>query len=203
VQRISIVGNSGSGKTTVAMALAAALRAPHLELDSVYHQADWQPLPTELFRARVAEFVATDAWVVDGNYSDVRDLIWARADTVIWLDLPRGAVMRQLVRRTLWRAITRTQLWNGNTEPWWDMFRIDPERSLLRWAWTRHATYQERYLAARRDPANKHLVFVRLASRADVARFVAGLPGLPSAPAQPPDPAAPAQAGSGGGAAGE
>lgn len=43
MQRISVVGNSGSGKTTVARAIAEALGVPHLELDSVFHQPDWQP----------------------------------------------------------------------------------------------------------------------------------------------------------------
>src|SRR5262245_43481632 len=76
MRRISVVGNSGSGKTTMATRLAAALGIPHLELDSVFHQADWQPLPREEFRAAVRDFAAADAWVIDGNYdSAVRDLV--------------------------------------------------------------------------------------------------------------------------------
>jgi len=55
VKRVSVVGNSGSGKTTLAAQLARRLAAPHLELDAVFHQRDWQPLPVEEFRARVAE----------------------------------------------------------------------------------------------------------------------------------------------------
>jgi adenylate kinase family enzyme len=44
MQRISVVGNSGSGKTSVAKAIAAERGLPYLELDSVFHQPDWQPL---------------------------------------------------------------------------------------------------------------------------------------------------------------
>jgi adenylate kinase family enzyme len=69
VQRISVVGNSGSGKTTIARAIAEALGVPHLELDGVFHQPDWQPLDTDEFRRVVSEFTAADSWVVDGNYS--------------------------------------------------------------------------------------------------------------------------------------
>jgi adenylate kinase family enzyme len=94
VRRVSVVGNSGSGKSTVAAALAAALGVPHLELDGVFHQPGWEPLPADSFRAVVAAAVAGDGWVLDGNYSAVRDLVWARADTVVWLDLPRRTVMR-------------------------------------------------------------------------------------------------------------
>ncbi|MGH3276493.1 MAG: topology modulation protein, partial [Streptosporangiaceae bacterium] len=86
MRRISVVGNSGSGKSTMAARLAVALAVPHLELDSVYHQPGWQPLPAGDFQARVTEFAAGEAWVIDGNYDAVQDLIWRRADTVVWLD---------------------------------------------------------------------------------------------------------------------
>jgi adenylate kinase family enzyme len=175
VRRISVVGNSGSGKTTLARALSEALAVPHLELDAVFHQPNWEPLDNDLFRARVAEFIAADGWVVDGNYSKVLDLVWRRADTVVWIDLPRHRVMRQLLGRTLRRLITRAELWNGNTEPWRDLFRPDPERSILMWAWTQHRKYAERYRAAQHDPAHQHLTFVRVPDRAAADRLVAGL----------------------------
>jgi adenylate kinase family enzyme len=186
VRRVSVVGNSGSGKTTVAAALAGAIGAPHLELDAVFHQPNWKPLDTETFRAKVGAIVTADAWVVDGNYDRVRDLIWQRADTVVWLDLPRRTVMRQLILRTLRRMATREELWNGNTEPWRDLFRLDPEQSILRWAWTQHDKYVGRYGAAIHDPANAHLTFIRLTSPAEVARFVAGLTPPPHGAAGQP-----------------
>ena len=179
--RISVVGNSGSGKTTVAAALARALGVPHLELDSVFHQPGWEPLDTDLFRAKVAEFVAGDGWVVDGNYSAVRALIWQRADTVLWMDLPRRSVMRQVITRTLRRMATRQELWNGNTESWRDLFSLDPKRSIVLWAWTEHGKYSDRYREAQHDPANQHLTFVRLPSRAAASRFLADLAGQPAA----------------------
>ena len=162
VQRISVVGNSGSGKSTLARRIAAALDIPHLELDSVFHQPGWQPLDTGEFRQRVTEFTGGQAWIVDGNYSKVQDIIWSRADTVIWLDPPRHRVMRQLIPRTLRRMATRAELWNGNREEWRNLLRLDPGESILLWAWTRHRTYRERYLSARADPANGHLDFIRL-----------------------------------------
>ena len=48
-----MVGNSGAGKSTLARALADALGVPHVELDGIYHQAGWQPLPVEEFRAKL------------------------------------------------------------------------------------------------------------------------------------------------------
>jgi adenylate kinase family enzyme len=172
VRRVSVVGNAGSGKTLLGRALAGRLAVPFVELDSVYHQSDWQPLPIELFRHRVERAVAADGWVVDGNYSAVRDLVWARADTVVWFDLPRWTVMRQVVGRTLRRGLTRVELWNGNREPLTGLFRVDPEKSIIRWAWVKHTVYRDRFAAAARDPDLGHLSFVRIGSRHDARRLL-------------------------------
>jgi adenylate kinase family enzyme len=175
VRRVAVVGNSGSGKSTLAAALAARLGVPHVELDSIYHQPGWEPLPREEFRARVADRIAGDGWVVDGNYSAVRDLVWARADTVVWYDLPRRTVMRQVVVRTVSRAVTRRELWNGNREPLTALFRLDPEHSIIRWAWSRHGKYRRRYSAAAADPAYAGLTFVRIGSQADARALLTRL----------------------------
>jgi adenylate kinase family enzyme len=173
VRRVSVVGTSGSGKSTLAKELAVILGVPYLELDGVYHQSGWVALPPEEFRETVAARVAEDGWVIDGNYSAVRPLVWARADTVIWLDLPKRAVMRQIIWRTLRRVAGREELWNGNREHWRNLFSLDPQQSVIAWAWHKHDEYRERYNAAVKDPANVDLTFIRLTSRSDVARLLA------------------------------
>lgn len=181
-----MVGNSGSGKSTLARKLAAVLAVPHLELDSVYHQPGWEPLPADEFRRVVASRAAADGWVIDGNYSAVRPAVWARADTVVWLDPPRRTVLRQVILRTVRRAVTRQELWNGNREPISNFFSWVPEESVISWAWHNHDRYRVRYAAAAADPANAHLTFVRLGGRRDAARFLAdpaGFPALRAAPA--------------------
>jgi len=160
VRRVSVVGNSGSGKTTFARELANKLGVPYLELDAVFHQPGWSQLAMEEFRDRVARVIAEPGWVIDGNYSAVRDLVWQRADTVVWLDIPRAVVMRRLVRRTVTRLLTRRELWNGNRERWSNLFRRDPDKSVLAWAWAMHRTYRDLYSAAANDPANRHLTFI-------------------------------------------
>jgi adenylate kinase family enzyme len=140
VRRVSVVGTSGAGKSTLSRALAGALGAECLELDSVFHQPGWVPLPRDEFRQRVAAVVAGERWVIDGNYtSQVKDLVWARADTVVWLDLPRRTVMRRIIWRSFRRAAARTELWNGNRERWRNFFSMDKEESVIAWAWQTHA----------------------------------------------------------------
>ncbi len=175
MRRVSVVGNSGVGKSTLAAALAAALDADFLELDSVNHQADWVPLPTEEFRQRVALVAAGERWVIDGNYTKVRDLVWTRADTVIWLDLPRRTVMRRVIWRSVRRVALRTELWNGNREHWHYLFSLNKEESVIAWAWQNHASNRARFEAAMSDPANGHLRFVRLRNPASVRRLLHGI----------------------------
>ena len=87
--RIAVVGSSGSGKSTLAKRLAGDLGLPHIELDAINWQAGWKDLnshdPDEFVR-RVAAAVGQDAWVSDGNYGKVRDLVWNRATHLVWLD---------------------------------------------------------------------------------------------------------------------
>ena len=176
MRRVSIVGTSGSGKSTLGKALARHIGGEFLELDSVFHQPGWVPLPDEDFRRRVSEAVAGERWVIDGNYSSkVRDLIWARADTVVWLDLPRRTVMRRIIWRSLWRAARRTELWNGNRERWRNFFSLDKEESVIAWAWQTHAATRAKLEAATADQGNSHLEFVRLKSSGAVRRFLQDL----------------------------
>ncbi len=178
MRRISVVGTSGSGKSTVARNIARRLEVPYIELDAIHHQANWTPMSAADFRVAVAERTAGDAWVADGNYrTKLGDLVWQRADTVVWLDLPRWLVMYQVVTRTVGRALTRRELWNGNRESWSSMFSADPAQSVIRWAWTTHATNRTRYLAALEDPAHSEITFIRLRSRREVARFLDALEG--------------------------
>lgn len=177
MERVVVVGNSGSGKTTLARTLAGRLRLPHTELDAIFHQPGWTELDVAEFRSRVSALVSQRRWVIDGNYRQVSDLVWGRADTVVWLDLPRGLATRRVAWRTARRLVARRELWNGNREELRNALSWVPERSIIRWSWTQHAAYRARYEAAMRDPACTHLAFHRLRSRAQVAAFLAGCGG--------------------------
>lgn len=172
MRRVSVVGNSGSGKSTLSSGLAAVLQVPHLELDAIFHQPNWTALDADEFGARVADFVAADGWVVDGNYKAVRPIVWAHVDTVAWLDLPRRVVMRQVVGRSLRRVFTRRVLWNGNRESARNLLRWQDENIVV-WAWRNHARYAEEFIDAAIDPAHEHIRFVRIASRAEAREFIA------------------------------
>ena len=177
MQRISVVGSSGAGKSTMARGISERLGIPHLELDSVYHQPDWTPLPDDEFRERVGAYVAADAWVVDGNYTShgVNDIVWSAADTVVWMDLPRSVVISRVSRRAVHRATTKQELWNGNTESWRSLMRWDPEENIVLWSWTRFASTREKYERKVQSPEWRHLTVHRIRSRSEARAFLAAL----------------------------
>ena len=157
VDRVYVIGSSGSGKTTLARALADGSGLDHIELDAIFHQANWTPLPDDEFRAVVAERCAVLRWVTDGNYRAVtRSIIWPVADTVIWLDYPRWLTTRRVLWRSIRRAATRAELWNGNRESWRNLLSADPERNVVLWSFTRHHQRRAEYTAAKEGGTFDH-----------------------------------------------
>jgi adenylate kinase family enzyme len=155
--------------------LARALGTIHVELDSIYHQPGWTPLTDDEFRARVTAITEPETWVVDGNYSIIRDITWSRADTVVWFDLPYLTVLARTIRRTVRRVVTREELWNGNREPLSNLWSFKPEKSIIAWTATRHRVYRRRYREAEIDPQWLDLHFVRLRSQAEADAFLEGV----------------------------
>jgi adenylate kinase family enzyme len=174
MQRISVVGSSGSGKSTVARALAEALSLPLLELDSVFHQPGWTPLPDDEFRHRVRDFAQQEGWVIDGNYTShgIADIVWPQADTIVWLDVPRRQVMKQVIGRTVKRAITRETLWNENREGWHNFLDPRPEYNIIVWAWARHRGTHDKYVERSQDGSWSHATLFRLQSRDEIRAFL-------------------------------
>jgi adenylate kinase family enzyme len=187
VRRVSIVGNSGSGKTHLAGRVAAILDVPYIELDAIHHLPGWEPIAPDAFAAEMDAITSTDGWVIDGNYRTVvvDGPVWQRAHTVVWLDLSRLTVMRRVATRTLRRMIRREELWNGNREPIRNLYARDPSKSIIRWAWTQHAKYQHRFSSAMSSPELSHITFVRLRTRAEAERWLGDLRRMAQAPREP------------------
>lgn len=170
-RRINVVGTSSVGKTTMAAALASLLGVPHVELDGLYWEPDWTEAPDDVLRQRVSNAIVGEGWVVDGNYAKARDLVWDRAEAVVWLDLPLRIILWRYLRRTARRVTRREQLWSGNRERL--STQLFSRESLLWWILTTYRRRRREYpslLAARPD-----LVAVRLRSARAADRWLANL----------------------------
>jgi adenylate kinase family enzyme len=172
-KRIIVVGTTGAGKTTLARELAQRLGYPHIELDAMYWGPNWTPAPTDIFRAQVARALSAEAWVADGNYRKARDVIWARADTLVWLDYALPVIMWQLLRRAVKRIVTREELWGSNRETWRGQFLS--RDSLFVWALTSHPRHSREYPLLLAQPEYAHLSVIRLRSRRAAHAWRAGL----------------------------
>ena len=107
MRRIVILGCAGSGKSTLARLLGERLALPVFHLDQMFWQPGWVKPSDELFDRRVREAVVGESWVIEGNY-DRRSFKWRlpRADTLIWMDMPRMTCLRRVLGRT-WRGVHR------------------------------------------------------------------------------------------------
>ncbi|MFG1878507.1 AAA family ATPase [Sphaerisporangium sp. NPDC049003] len=161
MERILVAGISGAGKTTMARALSARLRLPFYEMDSLHFAGpDWATNPD--FHQQIAKIASTPGWVFDSfGYPEVRDLLWTRADTVVWLDYSRAVIMPRILRRSLLRTLRRERIFGGNVETWSDwLSREHPAR----WAWSQHAARRAEIGRRARDPRFEPLQVIRFAS---------------------------------------
>jgi adenylate kinase family enzyme len=161
-KRISVCGPSGAGKSTLGRALARQLDAPFIELDSFNHLPDWKERPVEQFRELVDRTVQMDCWVIDGNYAKVRDLVWARADTIIWLDYPLAVTLSRVTKRTINRWKAKELLWGANRESGLLRFFFNPKDSLFWWVIKTHRRRRRQareLITSERHPDKTLLVF--------------------------------------------
>jgi adenylate kinase family enzyme len=160
-QRIVIIGNSATGKTTLARELAARLDGPHIERDALQWDASWKPAADKAFQERVIEAVKGECWVADGNFSRVRDVVWGRADTLIWLDYPLWLILWRLSKRSWQRVHQQEVLWNGNRESWSHLLS---RNGVFMWTLKAHFRHRREYPTLLQEPRFKHLKVVRLRS---------------------------------------
>jgi len=162
--RIVIIGRTGSGKTTLARELAAVLGVPHVELDSLYFEPDFSTVSLEVLRERTREAIAGDRWVTDGNKSAVRDLVWPRADTIIWLDYSLAVSIWRLGKRALWRtSVLRKEAEKSGEKKNLIRKLFSAARGVLT-ALRSHKNQRQEYPLLFAQPENQHLVVERLRS---------------------------------------
>ncbi|MFN8175989.1 MAG: hypothetical protein U0T02_13065 [Solirubrobacteraceae bacterium] len=179
-ERILILGRTGSGKTTLAREVAAALEVPHVELDSLYFERDLSTVPLPVLRERTSAAIAGNRWVTDGNKRAVRDLVWPRADTIVWLDYPAYVSLWRLAKR----ARTRTSSLSAQAAE--SGRRADVPKQMLiaakgvLTALRSHRGQRREYPRLFAQPENRHLAVARLRSPRATRRWTARVTGRPA-----------------------
>ncbi len=147
---------------------------PFVELDALAWGPNWKLVPAEVFRERVARAVEAEAWVIDGNYTGrgARDLVWPRADTVIWLDPPLRVIFARLFERAVRRIRSREELWpgTGNRETFRNQFLS--RETLFWWALKTHRRRQRELPLVLARPENAHLIVHHFRRPAEAAAWL-------------------------------
>ena len=163
MERILIIGCSGSGKSRLARKLGQKLGLPVIHLDQLWWTENWQNVTVEEFDSRLAMALNMDRWIIDGNYSRTMGVRLSQWDTVIYLDFSRWACLLGMCQRLLSSR--------GKTRP--DMPAGCPERfswEFVKWIWDFNKNNRVRnytYLAQA-----KHAQSVVLKNRKEVKAFL-------------------------------
>lgn len=171
-----IVGSGGAGKSTIARRLHASTGLPLHHLDVLYWRPGWVETPDDEWRRQVADLVAGDRWIIDGNYGGTLDLRMARADTIVFVDLSRWTC----TRRAAWRSVRRWGERRPDLAPGCDE-KLD--LAFLRWVWTFGRLHRPRVVEAiERHREGRRVVWLRRPH--DVAEFLRApadfVPAVPS-----------------------
>ena len=171
-KRVVVVGVTSSGKSTLAETLAKRFGMDYIELDALNWEPNWQSAPLEVFRARVEKATRAARWVVAGNYRSARDLIWPKAELVIWLDYPLLIVLGQLTRRNFKRWWTQELLWGTNREPLWTHFKLWSKESLYHWLFKTYWRRKREYPELLCQPEHQHLKLIRFMHPRETAEWL-------------------------------
>ena len=172
MRRILVAGSTGAGKTTLARRLAGLLDIRFHEMDGLAITGPgWQDNPRLV--EDVSEISSGTSWIFDSlGYPDVRDLLWTRADTVVWLDYSRPVVMRRVLRRSAARTLLRRRIFGGNVETVGGWFSADHPAW---WAWSQHANRRADIAGRCADPRFAPLQVVHLETPREAGDWFAAL----------------------------
>lgn len=170
-RRILVVGSSGAGKSTFAVALGRRLELPVIHLDQHYWNEGWSPTPDSVWDEYVETLWSEPQWVMDGTYVRSLPKRLTVADAAVFLDLPSAVCRYRVIRRILVSfGRTRADLAPGCPE------KLDFE--FLRWVWSWPRDVRPDVVRAI-DGAPSGFPLTVLRSTSDVRRFLRNL-GPPS-----------------------
>lgn len=168
MQRVLVMGSSGSGKSTFAQRLSEITGLPIVSIDALFWKPGWVESERTEFRERMAKVTRRPRWIMDGNYTSAAGEARREvADTVIWFDLPRATCM--------WGILSRIAKSYGKVRP--EMAPGCPEKidfEFFRYVW-RYRAQQRPVLVKYFEGLRPDQSFVCFTHRSQADRYLTGL----------------------------
>lgn len=171
MEKINVIGTSGSGKSTFAQKLSEKLGYPYVEMDALFWGKDWSHPSDEEFFTRLSARLNTDTWVLDGNYSRTIPIKWKEVDTIIWIDYSYARTLFQALKRAISRSISQKELWpgTGNRESFKKLLSKD---SILLWTVKTYHQNKAKYSDLEGKPQCRGATIIRLRTPKECQRFL-------------------------------
>ncbi|HVQ44570.1 MAG TPA: hypothetical protein VMT30_06410 [Candidatus Saccharimonadia bacterium] len=109
MQRILIVGVSGTGKTRLARRMSIKLHIRAVLLDTIFWKENWQEEDPKVVESKIRRVIQKDTWIIEGYIEPLGAERVKRAGKVIYLDYP-GYI-------AFWGGLRRWREFRGKTRP--------------------------------------------------------------------------------------
>ena len=175
MNKINVIGTSGSGKSTFAKHLAKKLNYLLIEMDEIFWEKDWKHLNDEDFKSQLKiRLDSNENWVLDGNFSRTTEVKWKEVDTIIWIDYSFPRTLFQAIRRAFQRIYSQKELWpdTGNKE---SLTRLFSKESIVLWTIQTYHQKKKRYSELFIDTEYKHVNIIRLQSPKECKTYLSQL----------------------------
>lgn len=132
MQRVMIIGNAGSGKTTFSEKLAEKTGLPLVHLDKLYWRGNWEHLSREEFDTVLQETLDQPQWILDGNFNRTIRHRLSYCDTVFFFDLPTIVCLWGITKRIFQNYGKVRKDMGGNCKERFDKQKRSLYRNVLR-----------------------------------------------------------------------
>jgi adenylate kinase family enzyme len=167
IKRVAIIGNAGSGKSTLAENLHQSLKLPVHHLDKYFWKPGWSyPDPSE-YKLIHDALCDQEEWIIDGNNLRLLEYRMDKAQSIIFLDIPRYLCF--------WRILKRLYNFYGEVPPGGAdgcNERISQKFvKFLQWVWNYENEYRPQIISLLNARSNKKVIHI-FNTQNDVNQFI-------------------------------
>lgn len=128
MKKVLVIGSSGAGKSTFSRVLSEKTGLPLIHLDRLFWKPNWVETDKSEWKEILADALAGDSWIIDGQFGGTLEMRLEKCDTVIFLDLPRALCVYRILKRVVtYKKGKRPDMADGCDEKF--------DWQFLKWVW--------------------------------------------------------------------